>query len=168
MIFIAGMEEKEKFKTYRQILSFLIFFELLGILGNGCVQQVEYILFKSNSANYILAEANVIKKEDDVFKIMSLELVPISRAFIKYEIEGETYEKWTLSYPRCYEGEKIVIAVSTKDYSKLIRAVPYEITDTDKKIYFKQIVIMFILISIIILLVIIEKHRKETEKYNLF
>lgn len=168
MIFIAGMNEKDKFKTYRQILLFLIFFELLGILENGCVQQTEYVLFKNNSTNYMLTEANILEKENDVFKIMGLELVPISKVFIKYEIGGKIYEKWTLSYPRSYEGEKIMIAVSTKDYSKLVRAVPYEITDTDKKIYIKQIIKMLVLIMIVIILIIIEKYIKKTEKYDLF
>jgi len=129
MIFIAGMGEKGKFKTYRQILLFFILFELLGFFYNGCIQQIEYALFKCSSSEYMLVEADVLKNNNDAFKILYLELVPLSKTFVRYEIDGVLYEKWTILYPRSYEGEKIEIGVNTKDYSKLVRVVPYYILD---------------------------------------
>lgn len=166
MIFIAGMSEKEKFKTYRQILLFFILFELLGFLYNGCIQQIEYAFFKWNSSQYILADADILKNKSGGFEIMHLELVPISKTFIKYEIEGVLYEDWILSYPRSYEGERIVIGVNKKDYSKIIRTVPYKITDVDKKIYFKQTISIIVLIILIQMVAKIEKHREKGNNYN--
>lgn len=157
VIIIAGMSEKEKFKTYRQILLFFILFELLGVFYNGCIQQIEYVLFKWSGSKYILAD--VLENKSDGFEIMHLELVPISQTFVRYKTDGVLYEEWILSYPRSYEGEKIVIGVNTKDHSKLLRAVPYEITAIDRKIYLKQTISIFILIILIQVVIKIEKHR---------
>lgn len=168
VIFIAGMGEKGKFRTYRQILLFFILFELLGFFYNGCIQQIEYVLFKCSSSDYILVEADVLKNNNGGFKILYLELVPLSKTFVRYEIDGVLYEKWTILYPRSYEGEKIVIGVNTKDNSKLVRVVPYEITDVDWKIYFRQTTYIIILVILIRIVTMIEKHREKEGKYDLF
>lgn len=159
MIVNLGTDKKAKLKTVRQILLFLVFFEILGIVFNGCIQQIEYCYYIVNPTKFTVTQAEVLEKNSGGFKILNFELVPISKTFITYEINGIVYKKWTLAFPQSIEGEIIQVALDKNDYTHLICSEPYQIDKVDKIIYLRQSMCIIVLFIIYIALKLIEKNN---------
>ena len=163
MIGSLGVDKKTKLKTFKHIFIFIIFFECMGIFWNGPFQKIGYIYYKLNNNKYSVFMADVVDSKTDAFEIAGFSLVPTSHTLVEYTVDNVLHSEWTMFYSDIYKGETIMIAVHNNDYSKIIRAIPYEITEGDKQIYLKQITIILILSFCIAVVYIIEKNIKDDE-----
>lgn len=119
------LDFEEKQKRVKFLLFIMLLVVAVRILSDGGEQQLEYGLYKMQQSKYQITQAEIYEKKDISYYLGKFKLISVYEEKIKYEVDGEEYDKIVHSYSDYNIKDVVPIAVHIENKSNIKRCIPY-------------------------------------------